>query len=111
MTRTTLASLEPTGRRHDRTGRGLGVAPAVNRPTATGGAVSPDDQDQIDHLAIDLIRELGQQVGPETIRQEVARVYDSFNAAKIRQYVPVLTRRIVREELMRSRARSVTSWG
>jgi hypothetical protein len=87
------------------------VAPAANKPTARGGAVSPDDQDQIDHLAIDLIRELGQQVGPETIRQEVARVYDSFNAAKIRQYVPVLTRRIVREELMRSRARSVASWG
>jgi hypothetical protein len=109
MARTTLAGLEPTRRRHDGTGPRLGVAPAVNMSTARGGAVSADDQDQIDHLAIDLIRELGQQVGPETIRQEVARVYDTFNAAKIRQYVPVLTRRIVREQLMRSGARSVAS--
>jgi len=64
--------------------------------------MSPDDQDQIEHLAIDLIRELGEQVGPETIREEVARVYGRFTAARIKQYVPVLTRRIVREQLIRS---------
>jgi hypothetical protein len=58
-----------------------------------------DDQVQIEHLVIDLTRELGEHVSPETIRQEVTGVYDSFNAAKIRQYVPVLTRRIVREHL------------
>ena len=64
--------------------------------------MSPDDQDQIEHLAIELIRELGEQVGPETIREEVTRVYGRFTAARIRQYVPVLTRRIVREQLIRS---------
>ena len=69
--------------------------------------MSLDDQDQIEHLVIELTRELGEQVGPETIRDEVTRVYNSFNAAKIRQYVPVLTGRIAREQLIRSRARSV----
>jgi hypothetical protein len=69
--------------------------------------MSLDDQDQIEHLMIDLTRELGEQVGPETIRNEVKRVYNSFEAAKIRQYVPVLTRRIVREQFIRSQARSV----
>jgi hypothetical protein len=111
LARTTLAGLEATRRRHDGTGPGLGVAPAVNMPTARGGAVSADDQDQIEHMAIDLIRELGDEVGPETIRQEVTRVYDSFTAARIRQYVPVLTRRIVREQLIRSRPRSVPPRG
>jgi hypothetical protein len=72
--------------------------------------VSLDDQDQIEHVVIELTRELGEQVGPETIRVDVMRVYDSFNAAKIRQYVPVLTRRIVREHLIRSRARSIRPW-
>jgi hypothetical protein len=83
----------------------------MNMPTTRWVAVGRDDQDQIEHLASDLIRELGEQVRPETIRQEVKRVYDCFNAAKIRQYVPVLTRRIVREQLIRSRARSVPTFG
>ena len=69
-----------------------------------------DDQDQIEHLVRELTRELGERVRPETIRVDVTRVYDSFNAAKIRQYVPVLTRRIVREHLIRSGARSVRPW-
>jgi hypothetical protein len=59
-----------------------------------------DDRDQIEHLVIDLTRELGEHVSSETIRREVTGVYDGFNAAKIRQYVPVLTRRIVREHLI-----------
>jgi hypothetical protein len=73
--------------------------------------VSLNDQDQIEHLVIDLTRELGEQEIPaETIRQEVTRVYDSFNAAKIRQYVPVLARRIVRERFIGSQARSDRTW-
>jgi hypothetical protein len=83
----------------------------MNAPRREGQWVSLDDQGQIEHLVIDLTRELGEQVGPETIRIDVTRVYDSFNAAKIRQYVPVLTRRIVREHLIRSQARSVRPWG
>ena len=70
-----------------------------------------DDQDQIEHLVVELTRELGEQVGPETIRDDVTRVYNSFNAAKIRRYVPVLTRRIVREHLVRSQALSVRPRG
>jgi hypothetical protein len=72
----------------------------MNVPKARGAVVSLPDQDQIEHLVIDLTRELGEHVGLETIRQEATRVYDSFNAAKIRQYVPVLTRRIVRQHLI-----------
>jgi hypothetical protein len=79
-------------------------------PKVGGTVVSLDDQDQIEHLVIDLTRELGERAGPETIRDEVKRVYDSFSAAKIRQYVPVLTRRIVREQFIRSQARSVRTW-
>ena len=66
--------------------------------------MSLDDQDQIEHLVVDLTRELGERVGPERVRQEVLRVYNGFSKAKIRQYVPVLTRRIVREELLRPHA-------
>jgi hypothetical protein len=83
----------------------------MNVPKARGAVVSLDDQDQIENLVIDLTRELGEQVEPETIRDDVTRVYDSFNAAKIRQYVPVLTRRIVREHLTRSQTRSVRPSG
>jgi hypothetical protein len=72
-------------------------------PKVGGTVVRLDDQDQIEHLVIDLTRELGEQEIPaETIRQEVTRVYGSFTAARIRQYVPVLTRRIVREQLIRT---------
>jgi len=53
--------------------------------------VSLTDQDQIDHLVVDLTRELGEQIGPETVSEEVKRVYSSFYKARIRQYVPVLT--------------------
>ena len=63
--------------------------------------MSLTDQDQIDHLVVELTRELGERVGPERVRQEVTRVYNGFSKAKIRQYVPVLTRRIAREELLR----------
>jgi len=71
--------------------------------------VGLDDQAQIDHLVRDLTRELGEQVGPETVRQEVVRVYSSFSSAKIRQYVPVLTRRIVREGLLRPHAQAAAT--
>jgi hypothetical protein len=59
-----------------------------------------DDRDQIEHLVIDLTKELGEHVSSEAIRREVTGVYDAFHAAKIRQYVPVLTRKIVREHLV-----------
>jgi len=71
--------------------------------------VSLTDQDQIDHLVVDLTRELGEQIGPETDSEEVKRVYSSFYKARIRQYVPVLTRRIVREELRRPHAQSAAT--
>ena len=71
-----------------------------------GPLVSLADQDQIEHLVVDLTRELGEQVGPETIRKEVTRVFNGFSEAKIRQYVPVLTRRIAREGLLRAQTQA-----
>lgn len=63
--------------------------------------MSLDDQAQIDSLVVDLTKEFGDRVGPERVREEVMRVYGRFTASSIRQYVPVLTRRIAREELLR----------
>jgi hypothetical protein len=63
--------------------------------------VGLDDQAQIDSLVVDLTKEFGDIVGPERVRAEVTRVYGRFSASPIRQYVPVLTRRIAREELLK----------
>lgn len=63
--------------------------------------MSLDDQAQIDSLVVDLTKEFGDRVGPERVREEVMRVYGRFMTSPIRQFVPVLTRRIAREELLR----------
>jgi hypothetical protein len=63
--------------------------------------VSLDDQAQIDSLVIDLTKEFGDRVGPDRVREEVMRIYGRFSTSPIRQFVPVLTRRIAREELLR----------
>lgn len=60
-----------------------------------------DDQAQIDSLVVDLTKEFGDRVGPERVRAEVMRIYGRFSTSPIRQYVPVLTRRIAREELLK----------
>jgi len=65
--------------------------------------VALDDQAQIEGLVIDLTSEFGDRVGPEKVREEVMRVYGRFSESPVRQFVPVLTRRIVREELLRGR--------
>jgi len=64
--------------------------------------VSLDDQAQIDSLVVDLTKEFDGRVGSERIRQEVMRIYGRFTASPIRQYVPVLTRRMAREELLKA---------
>jgi hypothetical protein len=64
--------------------------------------VSLDDQAQIDSLVVDLTKEFGDRVGPERVREEVMRVYRRFTASPIRRFVPVLTRRIAREELLKA---------
>ena len=61
--------------------------------------MSLDDRAQIDSLVVDLTREFGDRVGPDRVRQEVMRIYGRFTASPIRQFVPVLTRRLAREEL------------
>jgi len=63
--------------------------------------VGLDDQAQIDSLVVDLTKEFGDRVGPERVRAEVMRIYGRFSSSPIRQYVPVLTRRIAREELLK----------
>jgi len=64
--------------------------------------VSLDDQAQIDSLVVDLTKEFDGRVGSERIRQGVMRIYGRFTASPIRQYVPVLTRRMAREELLKA---------
>jgi hypothetical protein len=64
--------------------------------------VGLDDQAQIDSLVVDLTKEFGDRIGPERVKEEVMRVYGRFSTSPIRQYVPVLTRRIARQELLRS---------
>ena len=61
-----------------------------------------DDQAQIDSVVVDLTKEFGDRVGHERVREEVMRVYGRFSASAIRQYIPVLTRRIAREELLKA---------
>ena len=61
-----------------------------------------DDRAQIDSLVVDLTKEFGDRVGPERVRAEVMRIYGRFSTSPIRQFVPVLTRRIAREQLLRA---------
>jgi len=58
-----------------------------------------DDQAQIESLVVDLTKEFKNAVGSDKIRDEVKSVYQRFDKAPIRQFVPVLTRKIAREEL------------
>lgn len=61
-----------------------------------------DDRAQIDSLVVDLTKEFGDRVGPERVRAEVMRIYGRFSTSPIRQFVPVLTRRIAREQLLKA---------
>lgn len=56
---------------------------------------------QIEEIVDDLTEEFGQRIAPKQIHDEVMRVYGRFSRAPIQQFVPVLTRRIAREELLR----------
>jgi hypothetical protein len=56
---------------------------------------------QIEEIVDDLTEEFGGQIGPRQVHAEVMRVYGRFSRAPIQQFVPVLTRRIAREQLLR----------
>ena len=56
---------------------------------------------QIEAIVGDLTEEFGRLIGPKRVHDEVMRVYGRLSGAPIQQFVPVLTRRIVREELLR----------
>ena len=64
-----------------------------------GSGLALDDQAQIESLVVDLTKEFRNAVGSDKIRDEVKSVYQRFDKAPIRQFVPVLTRKIAREEL------------
>ena len=59
---------------------------------------------QIDEIVDDLSREFGDRIERKQVQDEVMRVYGRFSKAPIKQFVPVLTRRIAREELLRKAA-------
>ncbi|HET8525083.1 MAG TPA: hypothetical protein VFM81_00425 [Actinomycetota bacterium] len=56
---------------------------------------------QIEEIVDDLTEEFGRRIGPSQVHDEVMRVYGRFSGAPIQQFVPVLTRRIAREELLK----------
>jgi hypothetical protein len=56
---------------------------------------------QIEEIVDDLTEEFGRRIGPKQVHGEVMRVCGRFSRAPIQQFVPVLTRRIAREELLR----------
>jgi hypothetical protein len=56
---------------------------------------------QIEEIVEDLSKEFGDHVGRRQIQDRVMRVYGRFSKAPIQQFVPVLTRRIAREELLK----------
>jgi len=56
---------------------------------------------QIEEIVDDLTEEFGRRIGPTQVHEEVMRVYGRLSSAPIQQFVPVLTRRIAREELLR----------
>lgn len=62
------------------------------------------ERNQIDAIVEDLSQEFGDRFGREQVQHEVMRVYGRFSQAPIQQFVPVLTRRIAREELLRQAA-------
>jgi hypothetical protein len=57
---------------------------------------------QIEEIVEDLSQEFGDQIGRRQLQDRVMRVYGRFSKAPIQQFVPVLTRRIAREELLRA---------
>ena len=63
--------------------------------------MSSRENHQIEEIVHDLTQEFGERVGPKQVHDEVMRVYGRFSGSPIQQFVPVLTRRIAREELRR----------
>jgi hypothetical protein len=100
--------LRTTTRSPDRRGssRGLTCVSASTRlPSAGdgegGGVTEANLTKQIEHVVNDLTKEFGEAVGLDKVREEVMSVYGRLAQAPIRQFVPALTRRIAREELLR----------
>ena len=55
----------------------------------------------IDHVVEDLTKELGGRVDPTRVREEVTRAYGELAKGRIKAFVPALTRKIARGELLR----------
>jgi len=66
-----------------------------------GETMASEGNHQIEVIVDDLTEEFGQRIGAKQVHDEVMRVYGRFSAAPIQQFVPVLTRRIAREHLLR----------
>jgi len=64
--------------------------------------VATDVKHQIEQVVDDLSREFGDQLGRKRVEDRVKSVYGRFSKAPIQQFVPVLTRRIAREELLKA---------
>jgi hypothetical protein len=58
-----------------------------------------DESRHLQHLEDDLVREL--HLEPDVVHAAVTRVLADFEAAPVRDFVPVLAARRVRQELLR----------
>jgi uncharacterized membrane protein len=57
---------------------------------------------RVDAIVDDLSREFANQIERKQVEDRVMRVYGRLSKARIQQFVPVLTRRIARKELLRA---------
>jgi hypothetical protein len=55
----------------------------------------------IDHVVEDLAKEFGDRVDPIQVREEVDRAYGELSRGRIKAFVPALTRKVAREQLLR----------
>ena len=63
------------------------------------------EREALDHVAERLVRRFA-HVDAEEIRRAVRREFDAYADARIRDFIPILVERAVRESLTRPRLRS-----
>jgi hypothetical protein len=59
----------------------------------------PEIAQQLDAVVVDLTNEFGERLGRERVREQVMAAYDRLSRARIKTFIPVLTRKIARDSL------------
>ncbi len=72
----------------------------MGAPTLTRGErMTDDERRQIEKLHAEVLREYGEQLGSEEVSARFAAIVAEFEDAQVRTFVPLLTQRLVRQEL------------